>query len=285
MSGFEPIHDAHAIEQVAMALQFASQVDDAAFSEILIVADAFKNVLPRATDFAGVQIMFAGQGMMPVAPQPAIPFNFANAQSVPMGRSFAKFRANGSLEAEVRIDRSTVTYRTSAYTTWREVWATAKDYFDHVIPTYAEAAQPASISLNYLDKFRWTGSPQNVRVGELLRVGSPYVTPHVFSLDDMWHSHTGAFLRIDEATKRLVNINVDCIDDLSSGAPKRTIAIATVLTDMLNQPSYVPTLVKKGDLIAFFDDQLKLLHDASKQIFGETIGDDMCKRIALFPGT
>jgi uncharacterized protein (TIGR04255 family) len=282
MSGFEPLHDAHAIEQVAMALQFAGQVDDAAFSEILIVADAFKEELPRPTDFAGIQIMFPGQQ---VALQPPMSFNFANAQSVPMGRSFAKFRANGSLESELRLDRSTVTYRTSAYTTWREVWRTAKAYFDKVIPTYAKAAQPASISLNYLDKFRWKGSPQNVRVGELLRVGSPYVTPHVFGLDDMWHSHTGAFLRIDEATKRLVNINVDCIDDLASGTPQRTIAIATVLTDMLNQPSYVATVVDKTDLVAFFDAHLKLLHDVSKQIFGQTIGDDMCKRIALFPGT
>ena len=126
---------------------------------------------------------------------------------------------------------------------------------------------------------------KDLRVHHLLRIGSRYVAPHVFELTDLWHSHTGAFQRIDDATKRLLNINVDCNDDLTSGVSQQTIAIATILTDMFNQPGYVPTTLAAIDSMDFFEQRLKLLHDHGKDIFGETINDDACKRIGLFPGT
>jgi uncharacterized protein (TIGR04255 family) len=288
MSGFEPIHDAHAIEQVAMAIQLASGLDDPTFSQVLASSDAFRQDFPRVTDIGAgaIQFLFPGQQIaIPVAP-PALPIGFPNPSQVSSGRIFAKYRDNGSLESELRFERNSVAYRSSAYTSWRQVWTIAKGYFDAVIPFYAGTSIPlVAISLNYLDKFRWNGNTQDIRVNNLLRVGSDYVAPHVFNLKDLWHSHTGAFQHIDSETKRLLNVNVDCIDDNSSGVAQRTIAIATILTDMFNQPGYVPKTVSEPDFIEFFERHLRLLHDHGKDIFGGIINDDMCNRIGLFPGT
>ena len=35
------------------------------------------------------------------------------------------------------------------------------------------------------------GDVKDLRVHDLLRIGSRYVAPHVFELTDLWHSDTG----------------------------------------------------------------------------------------------
>lgn len=285
MGAFEPIHDAHAIEQVAMAIQLVAPLDDMMFALALARTEALREVFPRVMDLPGGGIQLIGAGQQIAIQAVQFPNVISQQQQVSGGRIFGKYRSNGSVESELRVERTSVSYRSSAYTSWRDVWKIAKGYFNCVIPIFAEASIPLlGISLNYVDKFRWNGPMDDIRVQNLLRTGSRYVAPHVFDLKDLWHSHTGAFQRMDDETKRLLIINIDCNDDMSTGVSQRTIAIATILTDMFNQPGYGPKTLSEPASMDFFEHRLKLLHDHGKEIFGETINDDMCKRIGLHTG-
>jgi uncharacterized protein (TIGR04255 family) len=279
MSEFQPLHEAHAIEQVVFAVQFNVGLDDTAFTKIIAITEPYKELLPRVIDLGAFSFPLLFQSGIPMPPmlqglQP-------NQQQATAGRSFSKYRDDGSLETELRIERAAISYRTTVYTTWRQLWSAASPYFDAVVPTYADSAQFASISLSYVDKFHWDGNPEDARAAKLLRPGSQYVTPNVYALEDLWHCHTGAFLHPDPETKRLMNINVDCNDENRAGVVRRVLAIATVFTDMFNQPGYPSKAVAGADANAFFIERLNQLHDHSKQAFGQIINDGMCRRIAL----
>ena len=115
----------------------------------------------------------------------------------------------------------------------------------------------------------------------MIRRPSPYVAPHVLTTKDLWHSYTGIFIRADKETKRLLNVNIDCVDDSPKGELRRVISIGTSLTDMFNQPSYDRKDMTDADAITVFREHLAILHSKSKQVFGQVITDEMCQRIAL----
>jgi len=88
-------------------------------------------------------------------------------------------------------------------------------------------------------------------------------------------------LRVDEATKRLLNVNVDYLEENQPDGVRRVIAIATALTDLMNQPGYVSSRVMANDVCQFLDTHMKQLHHFGKEVFGNVVNDDMSKRIAL----
>ena len=87
---------------------------------------------------------------------------------------------------------------------------------------------------------------------------------------------------VDAHTKRLLNVNVDYLDEQMVERPKRVINISTVLTDMLNQPGFAPLNLVPNEAFDKLQVRISQLHDLSKEFFKAVISDDMCKRIALF---
>lgn len=267
---FEPIHDAHAIEQVAFVLQIDRPLEEVRFAEVRSVAEQYKPDLPGRAEIQGFRVAIGAPG--PVGPIPPGPS---------MGNVFSRTRADGTIESELRIDRMSATFRTLIYTRWDLVWAQARKYFDAIIPKYVAPARISGISLNFVDKFVWAGAPSECRPSLLLRPGSRYLCPHVYEAQDLWHSHTGAFLRADDQTKRLLNINVDYVDENPPDGLRRTVAITTVLTDLMNQPGYTSLEVTENTVVEVFNAHMHQLHAFGKIAFGNIINDEMSKRIAL----
>jgi len=107
--------------------------------------------------------------------------------------------------------------------------------------------------------------------------------PHIYGADDLWHSHTGKFMRVENNIKRLINLNIDCLDERdASGEDQRAVKIATVITDSFNQPDYDATSIEPQSVENFVDEHMDKLHKFSKQTLAGIICDDMCKRIGLF---
>jgi uncharacterized protein (TIGR04255 family) len=267
MDRFEPIHDAHAIEQVALAALVSQPLEDAELAAALNTAEQFRSELPGTQQLQLQTISFGVLGIPPRSP------------GGPFGKLFTSTRRDGSIESELRVDRNGIAFRTTAYTRWAGIWEQARRYFEALLPLYLARGEIGSIALNYIDKFYWDGKAEDMRPNVLLRPGSPYVCPHVYDATDLWHSHTGVFHRVDETIKRLININLDCNDE-NKPEQRRTVTITTVLTDMLNQPGYSP--LRLGDLgIKFFCDRATTLHADNKVIVGEILTDQMCHRIGL----
>jgi uncharacterized protein (TIGR04255 family) len=285
MNQFEPIHSAHAIEQMAISVQFTRPVDDTAFKNIFDKSESFKETLPGVTPGFGL-IPFGGGVPFGVPFGAGVQFigNMPGVHQFPQGITYSKTRPDGTLETDLVLSRQSVTFRTTGYTTWREVWASASKYFESLFPLYIGGFPIASVGLNYLDKFYWVGDIAAVEVSNLIRRGSPYVASHVLTTRDLWHSYTGVFIRADSETKRLLNVNIDCVEDSSpKGDLRRVVSIGTSLTDMFNQPNYDAKTMTDGDGITVFREHLAILHSQSKQAFVQIITDAMCQRIALSP--
>ena len=264
---FEPSHDAHAIEQVAIVVQFCRQLDDEQLTAAVAAAGQFKDELPGAAELPAVAIALGAIPVMPRLPNPL------------GGRIMNRMRPDGVVESELRMERTAIVFRTTTYTRWADFWGQTRRYFEALLPIYAPAGEIGAVGLNYVDKFYWDGLAADIRPALLLRQGSRYVSPYIYEAGDLWHSHVGAFVREDQYVKRLVNINLDCSDE-SRPTSRRVIAITTVLTDMLNQPGY-RSITLAGSTVEFFSEKAEQLHADSKRAFAEVIDEQMCRRIAL----
>lgn len=268
---FEPIHAAHAIEQVVFVLRVERPLDEASFSNAREAVKQFK-VESDMPGQAEIQAFGLAIGPFGQAPLPQSPI---------AGFALHRMCADGSIEKELRIERDSVTFRTSLYTRWDTVWLQARNYFEALVPIYAANARIVGISLNYVDKFKWAGDLTGCNTGILLQSDSKYLCPYVFEAKDFWHSHTGAFIRVNESTKRLLNVNVDYLDENRPDDLRRVVSITTVLTDLMNQPGYEPSEIAAGDAIQFLDSHMQGLHVFGKEILGNIINNEMSKRIAL----
>ena len=268
---YDPIHQAHALEQVVFVIQFDRQLGNAAFDTVL---GSVKQISEQ--DFPGRAEL---QSFFIVGTQPAQP-NPTTAAGA-HGRVLFRQAPDGRTDRELRVERSSLTFRTQLYTRWSEVWGEARKQFDRLLPLYLVESNLASVSTNFIDRFVWVGNAKEATPALLLRKGCEYIAPHVYGAPDLWHSHTGAFLNADIRTKRLVNVNADHVEESVSDELKRSIVFATVFTDLFSQPGYGPLELTAATICAFVDSHMQDLHVLGKTVLGNMINDEMGRRIAL----
>lgn len=274
---FEPVHAAHAIEQVVLVLQFDQPLGDAVFAQACEAAEQFNQELPARGSIRGVSFTFS-----PGAPNPGeLNSGELNQPVLNNGIVLSRIAPDGTVSHELRVERATLVFKTTLYSRWDTVWLQANRYFNELVPIYAGQAGLAGVSINCVDKFVWTGNLAECNPSLLLRANSKYLCPHVYDAEDFWHSHTGAFTRVDASTKRLINVNVDYLDEKLQAGSRRIIAITTVLTDLLNQPGYEANAIAQADVISFIGAHMQGLHILGKEILGDIINDPMGRRIAL----
>lgn len=269
--GFEPIHDAHAIEQVAIIVEFNHLLDDLSLIEVYKLSEKFKDDLPGKVEMAkqGLSIPLEKQGAVTHHPP------------ISMGIGLRRVAPDGTIVDELRIERSSITFITTSYTRWGKIWGKASLYFKELLPTYlSNGSSLIAIGLNYADKFVWKGDPDECNPKFLIREDSKYICNHIFGTKELWHSHTGVFIRVDNHTKRLLNVNIDYIDDIKPEGQKKIVSIATTITDQFNQPSYIP-LDNTENQFSIIESHLNDIHVFSKSVLSELIIENMCKRIAL----
>lgn len=264
---FEPIHEAHAIEQVVFVLQFEMPLGEPSFLQAREAANQFKDELPGIQEIRGFSFVI-GSGA-PTRSEPA------------SGVSFRSVERDGTVAHELRIERASVTFVTNLYSRWDAIWQQASKYFNTLAPIYAAQSNLVGVSINYVDKFVWSGDLVGCDPNLLLRAQSKYLCPHVYEAEDFWHSHTGAFSRIDASTKRLLNVNVDYLDENRVANVRRIVAITTGLTDQFNQLDYQPSVIGQDQVNNFIDSHMQQLHMFGKEVFGNIINETMSKRIAL----
>jgi uncharacterized protein (TIGR04255 family) len=271
---FQPLHKGHAIEQVVYALQFHGPISDQGLTRINEAIPSDKEHLPLKSQIHTATISFGSN--MPVSMAQQSPIS---------GYVLSKANSAGATETELRIDRASIIFRTTRYTDWKSIWGIAQRYFDLAIPHYVGSSAIASIALSYVDKFVWEGAPEGRNAVGLLRAGSVYLAPHVFTAPDLWHCHTGKFLPLPVANaKRLVNVNVDFLDEPIPEGTRRAIAIRTVLNDLFEQPG--PEAVVEGGVaaaatVARVAEHMTQLHDLDKNILRDILCDQMVRRVGL----
>lgn len=274
---FKPVHEAHAIEQASLVVRFDKPIGDDNMAAVLEIAEEFKSELPGShLTPAGIPFMMGDPAVM------GFPFLPPQHISSVGGILRSRTAPDGSIESELRLEPVSMSFRTTVYTRWPTVFGAASKYFASVIDAYlSSGANVADVNLTFVDKFVWDGSPMDCDPRLLIKENSKYLASHVFSMGDLWHVHTGAFEKKDSNTKRLVNVNIDCLDDSLALPTRRSIVITTVLTDMFNQPGYEPLSIPEGDGAAFVNQHLEDLHSYDKKILSEILVPSISKQIDL----
>lgn len=275
---FEPLHQAHAIEQVALIVTFQRPLD---LALLRAARDAVGNPpdLPARAELRAFALP-AGPGMLPVGA--AVPGGALPAGAAPLGGFvFTRMRPDGSDEMEFQVQRQQVSFRTMLYTRWAKVFARAQQLFEAVLPLYLRHAPIGAIAMNYVDKFVCLATPDACDARPLLRKDSPYLAPNVFDARDLWHCHTGAFSHPDEQTKRLISVNVDLLTDKVDDKDRTVLSIASVLTDGFNQAGYKPMELTPEAGPGFIFQRFDALHALDKVVLGSIIMPSVAKRIAL----
>lgn len=263
---FEPLHAAHAIDNVQFILNFASTISDVDWLAVLAAAREHKG------DFPGEELVTS--------------FAVAVAGTVVEGKpgiALRRMAPNGAIEEEFVITRGALVYRTSKYVRWAGCWQRAREIFDSVLKAVPEGVVLSNIGQSVVDKFVHQGTPSRNSPQSVLRKGSPYICSHVFERDDLWHSHTGAFIKHDPYTRRLRNINIDYLDDQISGLTMRTLAISIVVSDQFQQQGYEPITTHIMDTSTLIDEHMQNLHQENKMILSQLLTAEMARRIALTP--
>ncbi len=275
MSKFEPLHKAHAIEQVQLSIKLAQPIGAAAIEKIRNSMNRFKgdDELPAHADLQTMVMSFG-----------SAPIHGASQRLPPAGFVKSRVAPNGAILVQMMIESQGINFQTTEYSRWHEVWQECSKYLAVVVEAFLEfenVLHPLSISLNYVDKFIWMGNIQDCQPSQLLLVDSPYVCKQVYEKNDLWHSHTGEFHRIDDYSKRLVNLNIDCLDEVIDGHERRVIRMTTVLSNIFNQPSFKPKELPAHLILETLKNEFDLLHLKSKEFFMQTIAKSMCDRVAL----
>jgi uncharacterized protein (TIGR04255 family) len=270
---FQPVHAAHSIEQAVFVMHFDRPLNPQQLGTVISVTNQFKSELPGGGPIQGMAFSFGGPAIqVPVMPQ---------SMSV-AGVLLNRTAPDGSLESELRLEQASMSFRTTRYSRWTTIWNSAQRYFEAVLGVYLDTgAQLVSVGLNFVDKFVWHGDINDCDASKLLRNNSEYVAPHVFNRRDLWHIHSGAFESVDRNTKRLINMNIDCLDETIGIQPRRVIMITTVLTDIFGQPGFDPISLTRNSGLAFISEHMASLHAFDKEILGNTIVESMAQQIAL----
>lgn len=259
---FEPLHAAHSIENVQFILNFSTAISDADWPAVLETARSHKGALP---------------GEIPVT-------SFTGTGTVQEGKpGIARRRAapTGAIEEELVVTRGSLVYHTSKYDRWVGCWNRAREIFDSVLSAVPGGFVLSTIGQSVVDKFVHHGAPSRESLQNVLRKDSPYICSHVFECDDLWHSHTGAFIKHDPQTRRLRNINIDYLDDQISGLTRRTLAISIVVSDQFQQQGYDPNTLRITNTSTLINDHMENLHQENKMILSRLLTDKMVRRIAL----
>lgn len=266
---FEPVHEAHSIEQVVIRVQLSQFLNSDQIQSLKRASESLKGRLPGLADIRTMAIGIGG-------PIPTVP---------PLGGGFSRHAVarNGAIETELVVEGNSITYRTTVYSRWNAVWGEASEVLKPVLKAIPSEILLLGTGLQYSDKFVWSGEPTACRAKELLQTDSPYICSHVFEASDLWHSHTGLFRNVNDNTiKRLLVVNLDCIDEAGEGiTAQRIVRITTALTDSLNQPGFNSVSITAKDAIDYIYERQEELHRESKAVFSKIVTLPIMQRIAL----
>lgn len=258
---FSPLHAGHSIEQAVFVIQFASPVDDSVFADILGKTESFKDNLPGRRDLQ--QFLTLQQS------------------SPPNAVAYAKYDSAGLIVNELQVHKNSIFFSTREYTRWTDVRNQAAYYFEQLLPIYIQHTKLNSVGLSYTDKFICENISSGFNPSSFLKENSKYIAPHVYDTDQLWHSHTGVFERVNNQTKRLININLDYLDDRHEGNNRHSLVITSAINDQFYQPSYEALNIESDETLGFVMSHMEEIHTKNKEILKHIINDDMSRRIAL----
>jgi uncharacterized protein (TIGR04255 family) len=278
---WRPAHEDHAIERVALTLQFVEPIPQKTWTTLLNGAlskfpqigfnQTIQNIsiVVPPPPFGFSQIV-GGQGGMISADQAAT-------ATIP-GRTFQVVSDN-QVREEVTLQREFFIYATSDYQSWAACQERAFSLLAQAIESALATINVNNAKLEYWDRFVFDGPINDADYGQLLRADSSLLPKFGLGINELWHSHIGYFTPTRSNERRLVNFNVDVLDLIDApvrgpSTPKRSVGLYSMAQDTF-QSNDSPQSVSA--ISSTFDD----MHTILKAALGDVITAEAADRIYL----
>lgn len=279
----KPIHEAHAIQEVRMAIEFSKPVSAVVSEravEIYHADEELRKILPRKQ----------------LGPKTTLSIGITDdseseTQVMPKQRGafspfiFDRLMPDGTPAWRVTVAANHIAVGCTEYTRWGAVWKNSRRMLRTFIEAYKDQTTISAFGLMYFDRFIWEGAPDSFRADHLFRRNSIQLPGRVFSLEDLWHVHEGSFESFNNPSdhKRLTILNVDIVDETKPGeSPARITKIVTTIRNTLSEPLDLTNDLFVDGNKGLCDRHMDALHDASKQSLGDLLLEDVSERISLW---
>lgn len=257
---FNPASGNHAIAEVVFGLSFSRPFAPPEIERVAKSHSRWKDELPRLNRMGGMPFMLS---------EPTWPQNL----QLGGGISFERIKPDGSLDWRLLVDQNNIFVNCLSYTRWVEVWPRAKKYIEEVIEVASAGdALIVSATLQYIDMFIWSASPEEYDARLLMREGD-YVPPAVFSRGHLWHLYQGWF-EPAQTGRILERVHIDAVEQ---DGVLPVVKFDIYMQDQLGT-FYTPSeAINGGWLEATFDG----MHQKNKRLLESFITPEMATRIDL----
>lgn len=263
----------HAIVQAAFAVSFSSPVTPKAIREMIGLHSRISEAYPRKQDLSGRRV---GLGFR--ANEPPI---VNTSEEELNGFHFDSLRPNGETERAITLERDNLSVIRADYTNWESIWKEVSDIFSLLLPSALERHDILAFHLQYQDRFRWLGERNDFRAEHVFRSGNPYLAPHVFEVDDLWHCYHGYFENLTEPQEHQ---QLTVIEAQALAPPEETVFAQLQINHRVTPKeglSDQEAIMGKGDSKGLLDAYMNIMHDANKQVLRHLLNDEMCDVIGL----
>jgi uncharacterized protein (TIGR04255 family) len=195
MTEFVPLNEDHAIQSVTWAVALDKPLDRNSIAAVQKNHFRWQAGLPAIELPQGFEIEITPQGSV------ARP---ASGNTV----MFSFLRPDGTPAWALRFSGAEIAVECTRYTRWERIWPAARGYLESALEVVngIEPDRKVTLSaLRFVDKFRGTGEPYNLRT---LFKPNLYIPEKIFAFNSLWHSHVGWFQSSGPNTV-LQNINLD----------------------------------------------------------------------------
>ncbi|MBJ9687822.1 TIGR04255 family protein [Burkholderia vietnamiensis] len=212
---FQPVGGSHAIELMAIGIEWTSPLNETQLAELQKVYDGD----PEIKDFLPQHIPIQSFAIQPLA----LAFNASQSKPDMLqppqfvaqagGFDIRRIQPDGKVSWLTSVRPQLLACHCSDYDRWKNVKPTALSLLQPFVDmALATGAEISAIGLQYHDAFRLPEgiSPQIAK--ELFRQDCQWLPDHMFREPSYWHCHQGWFSRGPDERRVLNNVTTDISD-------------------------------------------------------------------------
>lgn len=279
----QPVGGTHAIEIMAIGIEWVSPLDEAQLAALQKVYDEtsqIKEFLPQHSPVQVFTIQHAAQfgpsvgGPQP-QPQVVLPPQFVSQAA---GFDLRRMEPSGTTSWVTSIRPEFLSCNCSVYDRWKNVSLKALSILRPFVNAALSAgAQISAIGLQYQDAFRLLDGVSPEVSKELFRQDCAWLPGHVFDEPSFWHCHQGWFSKGSDGRRLLNNVTTDIsnINDICFariGGQHRIFSTSFDTTTTLK--------INASDI----DRILECLHDENKKVINGMLSDGALEAIGCSVG-
>jgi len=213
---WRPITDQHAIERVRIVVTFEQNTPPKVVSRLGSIVDDRR-------EYLGFEPMIRQEGFaIQIGPDPSVAVQ--QPQGV-QGWQFQRVSEGNSIEV-LSLLGNALSLETADYDRWSKLLDRFTDLSSKLVETLLDLSDIASLSLEYFDRFYFTGEPEAAKPQDFLQEVSSAIPPAALDKGQLWHLHRGWF-ELEQHGRLLVNQNFDAQDGIVEDRPARSVQILT----------------------------------------------------------